>query len=132
LLKDMLTQGYEPQDEPMPEVRALIGSQYYDIQKNGPDALLGYALLLEGLSCRQCNKVTERVEKVHGGRSTYLRLHGKVDEDHYPQGLKRVEAMPADRQKVVLDNLHMSAKLYTHILAALAASVSNSKLRRAA
>lgn len=127
VLADMKSIGYESKDEPLPETRALIGSQYFDIQKNGPDTLLGYALLLEGLSCKRCMPVAKRVEKAHGKKSVYLRLHGEVDQDHYPQGLKRVESMPPERQKTVLDNLHMSARLYIHLLNSLAERARQNK-----
>lgn len=116
LLNDMHSLGYEPKDEPLPETRALIGSQYYDIQKNGPDALLGYALLLEGLSCKRCNETAERVERAHGSCSRFLRLHGEVDQEHFPEGLKRLEQFSHDRKFVILNNLHMAGQLYIYIL----------------
>jgi hypothetical protein len=115
LFKDMRALGHDSKDEMLPETRALIGAQYFDIQKNGADALLGYALLLEGLSCKRCEVVAQRVEIAHGGRSTYLRLHGEVDQGHYPMGLKRVESMSDARKKIIVDNLHMSARLYIHL-----------------
>ena len=43
LLKDMRALGHDLLEEILPETRALLGAQYFDIQKNGPDALLGYA-----------------------------------------------------------------------------------------
>lgn len=116
LLKDMKSLGWVQLEPIMPEIRAMVGSQYYDLQKHGPDSLLGYALLLEGLSTIRCAVIAEKVEKAHGGKSTYLRLHGAVDLDHYPAGIAAVEKFSLERQAVVIQNLEMMASLYLNFV----------------
>lgn len=118
ILKDLKNLGYTKQAPIMPETRALIASQYYDIQKNGADALLGYSLLLEGLSCKLCSVLGEKIQKFHGVKSIYLHLHAEVDQGHYAEGVKRIENLSEERKQIILDNLEMMASLYVSFLRA--------------
>lgn len=112
LLRDMKVLGWTDLQPVCPEVRAMVGAQYYDLQKNGQDALLGYALMLEGLSVKRCTVIAERVEKAHGKKATYLRLHADVDQGHYPEGIARVEQLSPERQATIVENLEMMGSLY--------------------
>lgn len=116
LLRDLRELGRDKLDPIFPEIRAIVGAQYYDLQKYGPDALLGYALMLEGLSVRCCSRVADRVEKAHGGKATYLRLHANVDQDHYAEGTARIANISPERQQIVIQNLEMMFALYLNFL----------------
>lgn len=117
ILKDMMALGKDHPDPILPQTRALIASQYYDIETYGANALLGYALLLEGLSCEVCCVLASRVEAAFGTGSGYLSLHGHVDLEHFPEGLTYVEKLSLDQQQVVVSNLKMMAALYRSLLA---------------
>lgn len=130
ILKDMRALGWTELEPVSPQIRALIASQYYDIQANGPESLMGYALMLEGLSVARCKTIADVVERAHGKKSTYLRLHESADSDHYPEGIARVEKMPVDRQAVVIQNLEMMADLYVNFLSCVC-SVQKNDMKRA-
>lgn len=113
ILKDLKKLGHTDIHEMDPMVRAMILAQYQDIENNGANAILGYALMLEGLSCRVCNTLAERVEAVHGrGTTTYLRLHASVDEDHYPEGIEHIKKLDIKEQQIIAENLMMMKTLY--------------------
>jgi hypothetical protein len=130
LLRDMQALGHDPVDPMLPETQALIAFQYHGITEHGGDALLGYALLLEGLSCRDCLPVAERIERALGIKSSYLHLHGTVDLEHYPQGIQRLTNFAPPRKSVILNSLRVSAALYVHLLNTL--NVRSTTVRRAA
>ncbi len=114
ILNDLKKLGNPHSDVIDPITRAMIATQYSDITKFGPNALLGYALLLEGLSCRVCKSTADRVEGAHGMRTaTYLRLHAEVDLDHFPEGMKKVAKLNQDQIQIVQMNLESSLALYT-------------------
>jgi hypothetical protein len=117
VLADLKRLDYEPRDEMSPYARALIGYQYDSIETKGHNAILGYALLLEGLSCHVCKKLADRVEVVMGkGAATYLRLHADVDLEHFPEGMKKIRELNAEQTEIVRDNLEVSAALYSSLL----------------
>lgn len=113
ILNDLKRLGRPHSDPIDPITRAMISSQYSDIEKYGANALLGYALMLEGLSCRVCARIAERVESAHGPRTaSYLRLHAEVDQDHFPEGLKKITTLNSEQQNIVRMNLDTMLALY--------------------
>lgn len=129
LLKDLEKLGHKFINEPLPEVRAIIAAQYYEIEKYGPDAQLGWALMLEGLSVRVCDIMAERIEKSIGeGMTKYLRMHGKADGDHYPEGISRIENLSDHRKSIILRNLEMSASLYEYFTLRIRKDVEENSL----
>lgn len=119
ILKDIQNLGFKEVASILPETRALVAAQYYDIDVNGPNALLGYALLLEGLSCAKCKDLSVRIEKAHSVKSLYLNLHAEVDQEHYPEGIEQVMTLSESEKKIVADNLLMAASLYQSIITKL-------------
>jgi hypothetical protein len=117
ILKDLQKLEYHVRDQIFPVTRAIVATQYYDIQNYGPNALLGYALMLEGLSCRVCETLANRVEAAHGkGTATYLRLHANVDMEHFPEGIKKIHSLDGEQAKIVAMNLNTMSVLYTNLL----------------
>lgn len=125
LITDMKSLGWTHLEPIYPEVRAIIAAQYYDLEVKGPDSLYGYALLLEGLSVLKCADLYKKVEQAHGKKATFLRLHATVDQDHYPEGIAKVESLSSEKQTVVLDNLSMMSSLYMHFLTRLITEAKN-------
>ncbi len=115
ILKDLKVLGRLELDPIFPETRAIIAAQYYDITTFGADALIGYALSLEGLSVARCGIVNKHLEKHHQMKSGYLHLHGEVDIDHYSLGIKRIEDFSPERKKIILQNLEMMSALYLNL-----------------
>ena len=128
VLHDLKKLNYQFDDTLNPFTRAIVSTQYYDIEKNGPNALLGYALMLEGLSCRVCQILADRVEKVFGrGTATYLRLHATVDLEHFPEGMKKIASLDTTQELIVLRNLETMSALYSALLASLVSFVDLGK-----
>jgi hypothetical protein len=120
VLKDLKKLDYNHRDPILPLTRAIVATQYYDIEKYGQNALLGYALMLEGLSCRVCEPLADRAEAAHGkGTAIYLRLHANVDKEHYPEGLVKIRSLPADQAQIVAMNLETMFELYVGVLESL-------------
>jgi len=120
---DLKKMGLKPTAPMDPYIRSIIATQYYDIENYGANALLGYALMLEGLSCRVCTKLADRVESSLGkGMTSYLRFHAKVDEEHYPEGIEKIKTLSVDQQEIVEKNLLTMFALYSSELEYLAAS----------
>lgn len=116
ILSDMKAIGYAFNKKCEPVVRGLSLALFEDIRSHGPDALLGYALMLEGFSMKRCAIMANRVKNAYGKGYTYLKLHAVADEKHFPQGMARIDSFPTHRKQVILDNLHMSGHLYNNFL----------------
>ena len=116
ILNDMSAIGYTFSDECEPVVRGLSLALFEDIRRHGQDALLGYALMLEGFSMKRCAILADRIKKAYGTGFSYLKLHAVADEKHFPQGIARIDSFPTHRKQIILDNLHMSAHLYRDFL----------------
>lgn len=116
ILNDMVTINYKFNETVEPVIRGLSLALFQDVQSYGYDTLLGYALMLEGLSTKRCSLLAERIKKTYGGGFTYLKVHAISDDKHFPQGMERIATFSAHRQQLILDNLHMSACLYRHFL----------------
>lgn len=112
ILRDLKILNYVELKPLTPEMRAVISAQYEDLRKNGPDALLGYILFLEGASSTKCSRLAERIESAHGGKSTYMRLHADADLEHFNQGIERILSFPSNRQDIIIQNLEMMSYLY--------------------
>jgi hypothetical protein len=121
VLKDLEKMSYSmDQVEMNPYTRAIVSTQYYDIETNGPNALLGYALMLEGLSCKVCSVLAERIDTAFGkGKTSYLRLHASVDLEHFPEGMKKISQLNEKQTLIVQRNLVTMTALYSSLLTSL-------------
>ncbi len=116
ILNDMRSIGYDFNKKCEPTIRALSLALFEDIRRHGQDALLGYALMLEGLSMKRCAIMADRINKTYGKGFSYFKLHAAADEKHFPQGMARIDEFPTHRKQTIIDNLHMSAHLYRNFL----------------
>lgn len=116
IIEDLEKMGFKELEPLYPQTRALIACTYHELQTRGADALFGISLLLEGLSTRQCDKVARRLQKQFGFDPQYLRVHDEADAVHYPETMSMVMAYGPERQRVILDNLELSACLYKLII----------------
>lgn len=100
----------------LPAGRAFVLAQYQDIQNNGPEALLGYATLFEGLSFQRSGQIRDQVEKLYGAKSTFLRLHAEVDAEHSQDGLDMIEKLAPAKREIAENNAEMSYHMYCNLL----------------
>lgn len=119
ILSDMSAIGYDYNDACEPIIRGLSLALFEDIRRHGQDAILGYALMLEGLSLERGVIISDRIKKFYRTGYSYLDVHAVADEKHFPEGMRRLETFSAERKKVIIENLHMSASLYRSFLSIL-------------
>jgi pyrroloquinoline quinone (PQQ) biosynthesis protein C len=85
--------------------------------------LFGYAILLEGLSCKVGKAFTDSVIESHGkAAASFLKLHSAVDtgdDGHYRHGKEFIESLSEEDQQVVLEALKATYDYYSRILAKL-------------
>lgn len=106
-LNDLLAAGFAREDVvdamPLPDVAAMMGSQYYWIHHYHPVMLLGSIAILEGNPPTM--ELVDRLEKVSGLKPeafrTY-RFHGEVDPHHIAEFDEAVDAMPLTRRHLGL------------------------------
>lgn len=118
-IRDLHAMGYDETQIPVfSPTQKLIDAQYEWINSGDPIALNGYALLLEGLACLIAPRVLDRLQKVYSKKQvTFLSLHAKVDQDHYPEGLAFLKTLPLAQQELVQKSLLQAEELYAAILA---------------
>lgn len=128
ITRDLKFMGYTEYEPMKPITRAIIATQYHDIEQYGPNGLLGYAHLLEGISCIICAPIADLVEKKYGKRSgTYLRLHASVDIEHFADGKEKIYSLPQEEAEVVFKNLDTMFPLYCTMLDELLADYDKYK-----
>jgi hypothetical protein len=85
--------------------------------------LFGYAILLEGLSCKIGKDFTQAVTQAHGEKAaSFLKLHTIVDDGssgHYMHGKEFIEQLSLEDQKIVFDALKATYGFYSRIIARL-------------
>jgi hypothetical protein len=92
-------------------------NQYYMIQNAGPEAHLGYALLLEAMSASYGPDVYRRVTLAHGKQAaTFLDVHVIADQSHAEHGFRELASLGPQTAQAVLKNVRQSAHLYKQIL----------------
>ncbi|RYZ99817.1 MAG: hypothetical protein EOP11_19020 [Proteobacteria bacterium] len=117
--------GAKPEDFRASERTQRLASQIFEeMLASGGASLFGYALLLEGLSCKAGTPFMKRVAKAHGPKAaSFLSLHTIVDDGHdghFEHGLEFVEKTYDEATKQhILASLRASAEAYNAILNSL-------------
>jgi pyrroloquinoline quinone (PQQ) biosynthesis protein C len=134
LVKDLKDFGFTLADfEVFPESKAFFQIQHYWIERVNPIALMGYILTLEGLACNYGKIATDKVLKTYNKKgSSFLRVHSAEDGDHMTKALKMLSDVTAEEEKVVLENLELSAHFYKKILQSIVAASAKNKKKHAA
>jgi len=101
--------------------RAFYETQYAKIERDGPGALLGYILLLEGLAIERGTWMVEQITPVFGnGVVSFLKVHAGDDPEHVQKALKVLDLLPENEQLSAKQNLLHTTALYRAMLADLA------------
>lgn len=118
VIRDLRSLGYSiSQFQEFTATSAYYQTLYRNITTDGPVALIGYFVPLEGLAAIGLSKVMGIVTEKYGAKGTnFLQMHCKVDEGHFATGLDFIEAF--DREKAVIFKKHLnySTNLYINIL----------------
>ena len=114
LQKDLKSMNCNLNDfQEMTATQLIHQTQYYWIAQQNVCGLLGYALLLEGVSAIFGPKIYPRVLNAYGTKgTTFIKLHVEVDQGHYAEGLKLLQQIKSSDIPAVMDNLKQSAFLY--------------------
>ena len=99
-----------------PETTHFYRNQYFVTQKNGPTALMGWILFLEGIACKFGYDLMEKV-RPHGPRTTaFLRVHAGEDIKHLDEAFSAIKEIPPHKEDWLIDNMWLSYKTYKAIL----------------
>lgn len=108
------------QFQEFPETSAYYQTLYHNIRTDGPMSLLGYFISLEGLAAIGMTKMTTTIFNTYGdSKAEFLRMHCKVDERHFQEGLNFVCELEEAEIKVVEKYLILSSHLYEGLLQAV-------------
>ena len=114
-LKDIETLGQTLQ-VPSRFTEAFYQSQYYRIQFQGGEALLGYILFLENLAVTWGKDIYEDLNSVYPKSLLFLRVHAEEDVSHVSRAIALVEDLPSQTQQIIEENLKYSHELYLAML----------------
>jgi hypothetical protein len=93
--------------------QTLLAATDYD----GPYALLGYFVTLEGLGAIGCDHVFDTTFAKFGKMATqFLRVHTRVDKHHFDDGIDYIETLPQDKQDLIERYVAVSSRLYINML----------------
>jgi pyrroloquinoline quinone (PQQ) biosynthesis protein C len=123
LLRDIQHLGRELSDFPeSPEVTAYYRALFTAIENEGPAALFGFSLPLEGLAAQKMSDHLRRVRELYSDEGThFLRVHCELDVEHYEDGLRMLSTLSAPELDLVRRSLRASTDLYLRMLGQLKA-----------
>lgn len=123
---DLKQLGYNLSDFPeLAQASAIYQSQYYRVQFTPPVSLFGYALMLEGLSAKIGQSLTQKLANAHGPRAaSFMRVHGVHDCDHYVEGLEALKGISEQEAAGIVANLLQSRVLYSTMMDAVEAAAA--------
>ncbi|MFL5783675.1 MAG: iron-containing redox enzyme family protein [Bacteriovoracaceae bacterium] len=114
-LKDIENLGHSV-FEPSRFTEAFYQSQYYRIQFQGGEALLGYILFLENLAVTWGKEIYDDLNSVYPKSLLFLRVHAEEDVSHVSRAIALVEGLSPEAQRVIEENLSYSHQLYLAML----------------
>ncbi len=99
------------------ETQLLINNQYHWLSVGTDVSLLGYALMLEGLSVKCIPSMLKSLEAAElENASSFIKLHGHIVEGHYPAGLDLLTKITSPKiQNEIMDNLKQTSLIYSKI-----------------
>jgi pyrroloquinoline quinone (PQQ) biosynthesis protein C len=117
-INDLKALGHSASDFPeLPQTSAIYHSLHYLIENADPCAILGYALVLEGISANRAEVVLEKLTKTYGKAATsFLRVHVEVDKGHNQETKQALEACSEKQLEAILQGVNMVTALYESML----------------
>jgi thiaminase len=117
-LRDL--QHLNSQPESFPELSAT--TQYYQslfkaIEEDGPAALLGFSVTLEGLGAEGAHQILNRVQEAHGTKcSQFLSIHIDADQDHFRDGMLSLSTLTPQELEVTNKYIKISTGLFLEFI----------------
>jgi hypothetical protein len=115
---DLKGLGYEPANFPeLPQTSALYHSVYYLIEHRDPCAILGYAMILEGISATKIDALVEQLTAQYSKSATsFLRLHCEADKEHTQENKPVLESCNDQQLDVISEEISMIETEYRTML----------------
>jgi hypothetical protein len=120
-VKDLKALGLQPSDFPeLPQTSALYHSVYYLIEHADPCAILGYAMVLEGISATKASDLLNKLTALYGKSATsFLSLHVEADKEHTEENRSVLEVCSQEQLAVILREIEMIESEYRSMLAGI-------------
>ena len=122
-INDLREVGYEMSEmKELPSTTSYYQTLLAAIDYDGPYALLGYFVALEGLGAIGADYIFESTFEKWGKKGTqFLRVHTRVDQHHFTDGLEFIESLPKDKQVMIEKYVVSSTHIYLGLLAGVKA-----------
>lgn len=117
-INDLKEVGYDMASmKELPSTTCYYQTLLAAIDYDGPYALLGYFVALEGLGAIGADYVFDSTFAKWGKKGTqFLRVHTRVDQHHFTDGLEFIESLPIDKQIMIEKYVESSTKIYIGLL----------------
>lgn len=117
-INDLREVGYRMEEmQELPSTTAYYQTLLAAIDYDGPYALLGYFVALEGLGAIGAGHVFDSTFAKWGKKGTqFLRVHTRVDQHHFTDGLEFIESLPMEKQLMIEKYVKSSTELYIGLL----------------
>jgi thiaminase len=117
----------------LPATSAIYHSLSYLIERGHPAAILGFAMVLEGLSAYKVKPVLDKLTQLYGRpASSFLRVHVDVDQGHNHETKDFLEHCNQHQIEVIRQGVQMIGHLYENMLFAVQGRNKVRKLLKAA
>lgn len=118
--KDLKDLGFDLSKYPeLPITTAFYATQFYNIQNNSVECFMGWVLPLEGLAYEYGEKIRNAVQRKDPKIKTrFLDIHIDEDPEHLKSAFAAINALPPDKQHLLLSNMELTKDLYLGMLEA--------------
>lgn len=122
---DLKALGFKPEDfRELPQTSCLYHSVYFLIEHGHPSAILGYAMVLEGVSASKGDRLVRTLNELYGKAATgFLRLHAEADKEHTASNRPVLEACETRHLEVISTGVAMIEAQYQGMLGAIVADL---------
>lgn len=128
LLRDLKALGFDTEQFPeLYSTQAYYQVQYYWIEHKNPLSFLGYILFMEELAVQYGPVVGKKAKVLNPKSALFLNHHSDADEDHLAEAYSIIVKLPSKDKQHILENLSISASLYSNMLYDLAGLQQNKK-----
>lgn len=113
-IKDLQFLKSKPENYPeLPATTRYYKSLFQAIEQDGPAALLGFSVTLEGLGAEGAHQILKRVQTSHGKQCAhFLSVHIDADQDHFKDGMMSLSSLTPQETEVVRKYIKISTELF--------------------
>lgn len=117
LLADLRGMGKSPASfRELPATRAFYRAVYHHIDRQGPIAVVGHALVLESVAARCGELLAVLAERYGRAATTFLRVHVEEDAGHAQAGAAELASLEGPDLDVFSDAAEQAGSMYLAML----------------